>query len=59
MIVPTPAPPPAVDLFRLVKARGNVGDWFPQDSYPPAARRAPAATSAVHLSGLRFHTVSG
>ena len=33
---------PAVDLSRALAPRGNVGAWFPQDSYPPAARRAGA-----------------
>ena len=47
VFVPTPtappAPPPAPPK-QAVKAspRGNQGDWFPQDSYPPAARRAEA-----------------
>ncbi|HEX8389420.1 MAG TPA: energy transducer TonB, partial [Sphingomonas sp.] len=35
-----PPVPPAVDLSRALAPRGNVGAWFPQDSYPPAARRA-------------------
>lgn len=38
---PAPAPgPPKVAV--PVSPRGNQGDWFPQDSYPPAARRAEA-----------------
>ena len=39
----TPEPTPtAADLSRAAVARGRVGDWFPQDSYPPAAIRAQA-----------------
>lgn len=30
---------PAVSLSAGVAPRGNQGDWFPQDSYPAAARR--------------------
>ena len=37
---PEPAPP--VSLARGVRPRGAQGDWFPQDSYPAAARRAEA-----------------
>ena len=37
-----PPSPPAVSLARGVRPRGNQGDWFPQDSYPSAARRAEA-----------------
>jgi protein TonB len=37
-----PEPAPAVSLARGVRPRGNQGDWFPQDSYPAAARRAEA-----------------
>ena len=38
---PAPAPgPPKVAV--PVSPRGNQGDWFPQDSYPAAARRAEA-----------------
>jgi periplasmic protein TonB len=41
---PTPPlpPQPPVSLARGAKARGNQGDWFPQDSYPAAARRLGA-----------------
>lgn len=40
----TPAEPPAppANLSRGLQPRGNQGDWFPQDSYPAAARRAGA-----------------
>ncbi len=38
----TPAPAPPVSLARGVRPRGAQGDWFPQDSYPAAARRAEA-----------------
>ncbi|HEX8384352.1 MAG TPA: TonB family protein [Sphingomonas sp.] len=37
-----PVPPPSVDLARALRPRGDQGGWFPQDSYPPAARRAGA-----------------
>lgn len=37
----SPAPPPA-NLSRALQPRGSQGDWFPQDSYPAAARRAGA-----------------
>ena len=40
--LPEPAPPVAVDLSRALKPRGDQGGWFPQDSYPVAARRAGA-----------------
>ncbi len=36
------APTPSVDLSRGLRPRGDQGGWFPQDSYPPAARRAGA-----------------
>ena len=43
-IEPTPPvpPTPSVNLSRGLKPRGDQGGWFPQDSYPPAARRAGA-----------------
>ena len=37
-----PASQPTVSLARGVLPRGNEGSWFPQDSYPAAARRAEA-----------------
>lgn len=37
--IPQPEPS-AVDLAKGASARGSVGAWFPQDSYPPAALRA-------------------
>jgi len=37
-----PAPPAPPRVATPVSARGNQGDWFPQDSYPAAARRASA-----------------
>jgi periplasmic protein TonB len=40
--IPAPPPAPAVDLTRGASPRGNQGDWFPQDSYPAAAKRAGA-----------------
>jgi protein TonB len=44
---PEPAPyveprAPTVSLARGLRPRGDQGGWFPQDSYPPAARRAGA-----------------
>ncbi|QNQ10682.1 energy transducer TonB [Sphingomonas alpina] len=42
---PPAPPPPAPAPPRIavpVTPRGNQGDWFPQDSYPAAARRAEA-----------------
>lgn len=33
---------PAVNLSRALRPRGDQGAWFPQDSYPPAARRGGA-----------------
>lgn len=39
---PPPPAPPAANLSRGLQPRGNQGDWFPQDSYPSAARRAGA-----------------
>lgn len=41
LVVPPVTPPPAI-LSRGLQPRGNQGDWFPQDSYPAAARRAGA-----------------
>jgi protein TonB len=41
-IAPPQPPAPAVNLSRVLKPRGDQGGWFPQDSYPPAARRAGA-----------------
>ena len=41
VLVPPVTPPPAA-LSRGLQPRGNQGDWFPQDSYPAAARRAGA-----------------
>ena len=38
-VTPTP---PVVSLSAGVVPRGNQGDWFPQDSYPAAARREGA-----------------
>ncbi|KQM64940.1 hypothetical protein ASE75_07680 [Sphingomonas sp. Leaf17] len=38
-VTPTPAP---MSLSAGVSPRGNQGDWFPQDSYPAAARREGA-----------------
>ncbi len=38
-VTPTPA---AASLSAGVSPRGNQGDWFPQDSYPAAARREGA-----------------
>lgn len=38
-VTPTP---PVVSLSAGVSPRGNQGDWFPQDSYPAAARREGA-----------------
>jgi periplasmic protein TonB len=40
---PAEPAPPVLNLSRAAAARGNQGDWFPQDSYPAAARRAGAA----------------
>jgi len=40
--VAPPPPPPAANLSRGAAPRGSQGDWFPQDSYPAAARRAGA-----------------
>lgn len=37
-----PPQPPAVNLSRGIQPRGDQGAWFPQDSYPAAARRAGA-----------------
>lgn len=37
-----PAPPAPPRVATPAKARGNPGDWFPQDSYPAAAKRAGA-----------------
>jgi protein TonB len=37
-----PPAPPTLSLARGVAPRGNQGDWFPQGSYPAAARRANA-----------------
>ena len=39
---PAPAPPAPPRVASPVSPRGNQADWFPQDSYPPAARRAGA-----------------
>ncbi|AXJ96297.1 MULTISPECIES: energy transducer TonB [unclassified Sphingomonas] len=39
---PPAAPPAPPRVASPVSVRGNQGDWFPQDSYPPAARRAGA-----------------
>ncbi|WP_375426834.1 energy transducer TonB [uncultured Sphingomonas sp.] len=41
---PTPPvpPTPSVNLSRGLRPSGDQGRWFPQDSYPPAARRAGA-----------------
>lgn len=44
--LPSPTPTP-VDLSRGASARGNVGAWFPQDAYPPAALRAGAEGRAT------------
>ncbi|WP_375403766.1 TonB family protein [uncultured Sphingomonas sp.] len=35
-------PMPTVSLARGLRPSGDQGRWFPQDSYPPAARRAGA-----------------
>lgn len=40
--LPLPDPPPNVSLARGAAPRGDQGNWFPQDSYPAAARRANA-----------------
>lgn len=38
---PAPPPaPPAPKLAQGAQARGNPQDWFPNDYYPPAAKRA-------------------
>jgi protein TonB len=39
---PAPAPPAPPRVATPAKPRGNPGDWFPQDSYPAAAKRAGA-----------------
>lgn len=41
-IAPPEPPVASVNLARALKPRGDQGAWFPQDSYPPAARRAGA-----------------
>jgi periplasmic protein TonB len=42
VVATVPAPPAPPRVATPVSPRGNQGDWFPQDSYPPAARRAGA-----------------
>lgn len=37
---PAPAAPPAPRLASGAQPRGNYADWFPNDYYPPAAKRA-------------------
>ncbi|MGY4398892.1 protein TonB [Sphingomonas sp. UYAg733] len=39
---PPPAPPAPPRVASPVSPRGNQANWFPQDSYPAAARRAEA-----------------
>lgn len=39
---PLPPAAPPVNLSRGLQPRGDQGSWFPQDSYPSAARRAGA-----------------
>ena len=41
-IAPPEPPVATVSLARGLRPRGDQGGWFPQDSYPPAARRAGA-----------------
>lgn len=41
-VTPAEPPTPPANLSRALQPRGDQGGWFPQDSYPAAARRAGA-----------------
>lgn len=65
---PPVAPTPPANLSRGLQPRGNQGDWFPQDSYPAAARRAGAegrvgvsveVGANGRVTGCRVVTTSG
>ncbi|RHW17909.1 energy transducer TonB [Sphingomonas gilva] len=48
---PPPAPPAPPAVSKAAAVRGNPGDWFPLDDYPPdAQRRGEEGTVRVRLS---------
>jgi protein TonB len=58
---PTPSPEPTiVNMTKGASPRGNFGEWFPQNSYPPAALRAQAeGRVGVALTVLASGRVGG